>query len=202
MKRCLDENQLMQLWTAEPAEYPELRAHLTQCARCTAGYQQLASDAGTITEALTTAADHLKWRDRAATHGAYGRLGNRVRTAAIFSGAAVFGGAAAFALMVTLGWHRPGASAQLAQASANLVVATDATISGTTAKPAIVGDAGTIAVLNTGSLYAVDALTSDSLAALAYGSAAQSGNLNADDDLLFCVPGDDSAICESSAEQG
>src|SRR5579859_7002274 len=112
MKRCLNENELMQLWAADPAENADLRAHLAQCSRCAASYAQLAREAGTITDALTTAADHLKWRDRAGTRSAYAGLGDHIRTALIFSGAAAFGGAAAVALMVSLGWHRAGASTQ------------------------------------------------------------------------------------------
>jgi len=192
MKRCLDENELIRLWTADPAEFPDLRAHLTQCSRCATGYDQLTRDAGMIADALTVAADHLKWRDRAATHGAYARLGNRLRTAVIFSGAAAFGGAAAFALMLALGWH-PERAALVASGTGNPAAPADAVVA---------AESRTTAPLNNGSLYAVDAIARDPLAGLTYGAAAQADNSNAGDDLLFCVPDDDGAICGSSAEQG
>jgi hypothetical protein len=186
MKRCLDGNELMRLWAAEPAELPDLRAHLAQCPRCTADYAQLARDAGTITDALTVAADHLKRRDRAATHGAHAHIGYRTRGALVFSGAAAFGGAAAFALMLALGWQPAGDSTQLAGASADTAVAAE---SSTTALP------------NAGSLYAVDAIVSDPLTDLGYGGAVRAA-ANPGEDLLFCVPDDDGSICDSSAEQG
>ncbi len=202
MKRCLDENELIRLWTAEPAEFPDLRAHLAQCSRCATGYKQLARDAGTIAGALTVAADHLRWRDRAATHGAYVRLGNRRRTAVIFSGAAAFGGAAAFALMLALGWHPERAATRLAQASANSLVTNGAGNPPASAGAVVAAESRTTAPLNNGSLYEVDAIARDPLAGLTYGAAVQAGNSNAGDDLLFCVPDDDGAICGSSAEQG
>lgn len=186
MKRCIDENELMRLWAADPAEFPDLRDHLGQCPRCAAGYGQLGRDAATIANALTVAADHLKWRGRTVTDGAINRLGGRIRTAVIFSGAAAFGGAAAFALMLALGWH-PARRADNPAAPANTEVAE--------------AEADT-ALLNSGSLYAVDAIASDPLAGLADGSGAQAANSEAGGDLLFCVPEDDGVICDSSAQQG
>ena len=187
MKRCLDENQLMQLWAAEPVEYPDLRAHLAQCSRCTASYAQLARDAGTITDALTAAAGHLKWRDRTAARGAYAGIGARLRGVFVFSGVAAFGGAVAFALMVALGWHPDGGSTRIGGASPDTIVA---------------AESATTALSNGGSLYAVDAIASDPLTGLAYGGAGQAANVNPGEDLLFCVPDDDGSICDSSAEQG
>jgi hypothetical protein len=203
MKPCLDENELMRLWAAEPDEFPDQRTHLAQCAQCTASYDQLARDASTITSALTTAADHLRWRDRAVERTTYARIGDGLRMAAIFSGAAAFGGAAAFALLVALGWHPASASTRLASAGANTSVADTAAAHPTGPANRAIADAGLgTSYLANGSLYTVDALTSDPLAGLAYGDSVQAGNSNAAEDLLFCVPDDDSAMCSSSAEQG
>jgi hypothetical protein len=195
MKQCLDDNELLRLWTAEPDEFPDRRAHLAQCPQCTASYEQLGREAATTTSALTIAADHLLWRKRPAMRSTYAYVGDGLRTAAIFSGAAAFGGAAAFALLVALGWHPASASTRLAAGDA---AARNPPASASTAIAD--SDSGT-SVLANGSLYAVDALTSDPLAGLAYGDSMQAGNSNAREDLLFCVPGDDGAICSSSAEQ-
>ena len=202
MKRCLDEKELMQLWSAEPDELPEQRSHLAQCVRCSAGYEQMTRDAGTIADALTVAADHLKGRDRGAMRGTYAGLGERLRLAAIFSGAAVFGGAAAFALMLTLGWHPTGGSARPARGSANTAIARGTGNSGASASTRMAVSESNGGLLNAGSLYTAEAITNDPFAGFADGSAAQAANSDSGDDLLFCVPGDDGAICDSSAEQG
>jgi hypothetical protein len=200
MKPCLDENQLLRLWAAEPDEFPDQRSHLAGCAQCTANYNQLSQEAGTITDALTTAADHLRWRDRTAIPTAYARIGDGLRTAAIFSGAVAFGGAAAFALLVTLGWHPTSASPRLAIATS--VADTAAGRSAASENMAIANAEMGTSYLTAGSLYAADELTTDPLAGLAYGDSAQTANANAGEDLLFCVPDDDSAMCSSSGGQG
>jgi hypothetical protein len=203
MKPCLDNNELLRLWAAEADESPDQRAHLAQCPQCTASYDQLAREAGMITGALTEAADHLRRRDRAAMRSTYARIGDGLRTAAVFSGAAAFGGAAAFALLVALGWHPASASTnRLANAAGEAVVGeTSAGNRTASARTAIADSESGTSLLATRSLYAVDAITSDPLAGLAYGDSVQA-NSNPAGDLLFCVPEDDGAICSSSAEQG
>jgi hypothetical protein len=198
MKQCLDDNQLLRLWAAEPDEFPDLRAHLAQCPQCTASYDQLGREAGTIASALTNAADHLLWRKRPAMRTTYARVGNGLRTAAIFSGAAAFGGAAAFALLVALGWHPASASTRLAAAAGSTSVANTAATA--PASSAIAQSESAVSYLANGSLYTVDALASDPLAGLAYGGSVQAANSNAGEDLLFCVREDDGSIC--SADQG
>jgi hypothetical protein len=203
MKPCLDDNELLRLWAAEAHESPDERAHLARCPRCTAGFDQLAREAGMITGALTTAADHLRWRERAARPNTYARIGEGLRTAAIFSGAAVFGGAAAFALLVALGWHPARASNRIAKAAGDTLVAetaaggNPATLASTASAASESGASFPV----TRSLYAVDAITSDPLAGFA-DSDTVPVNSNPAGDLLFCVPEDDGAICSSSAEQG
>jgi hypothetical protein len=203
MKPCLDDNELLRLWTSETHESPDQRAHLAQCPQCTAGLDQLAREAGMITGALTTAADHLRWRERAAMPSTYARIGEGLRTAAIFSGAAAFGGAAAFALLVALGWHPAYRSNRIANAAGDTLVAD--TAAGNPAASASMASAASesgASLSATGSLYAVDAITSDPLAGFADSDSVQAVNSNPAGDLLFCVPGDDGAICSSSAEQG
>jgi hypothetical protein len=203
MKQCFDDNELLRLWAAEADELPDQRAHLAQCPQCAASYDELGREADLITGALTTAADRLRGRERAAMRGAYGRIGDGLRTAAIFSGAAAFGGAAAFALLVTLGWYPAGAANQMANTTGNAAVA-EATAGNRNASAGAAiatNQTGTLAAA--GALYAVDAIASDPLAGLVYGDSLQAANSNAGEDLLFCVPDDDgAAICSSSAEQG
>jgi len=52
-----------------------------------------------------------------------------------------------------------------------------------------------------GALYNAEALTNDPLAGFAYGDSLSAADSNTNDDMLFCVPGDDGTIC-SSADQG
>jgi len=203
MKRCLDNNELLRLWTAEAGDFPDHRAHLGECPQCTASYGQLTLDAGAITVALTDAADHLRSRKSTAIRSFQVRGGNGWRTAAIFCGATAFGGAGAFALMIALGWQPISASTRPENSSAHAVVAktiTDDQIASASAASAM-GESG-ISPSTTRSLYAVDADTSDPLAGLTSGDSNSAGNLNPAEDLLFCVPGDDGAICSSSDEQG
>jgi hypothetical protein len=204
MKPCLDDNELLSLWTAEADELSDQRAHLAQCPQCTASYDELGREAGLITGALTTAADRLQGRDRSAPLGTYARIGDGLRTAGIFFGAAAFGGATAFALLVALGWHPARASNRLANTTGNAALAETATGNrSASARTAIASNQTGTALSAAGSLYAVDAIASDPLAGLAYGNSLQAANSNAGEDLLFCVPEDDgAAICSSSADQG
>jgi hypothetical protein len=187
MKPCLDDHELLHLWTAEADELPDQRAHLAGCQRCTASYEEVSRDAGLITAALTTAADSLRGRDRARVPGFFARIGEGARVATIFSGAAALGGVAAFVLMLALGWHPSNSTVN---GNGNAAVANVAT-GAVHASPA---NQAETADLNSGSLYAADAFAPDPLTGLAYGDAPQAANSNAGGDLLFCVSEDD-ALC-------
>jgi hypothetical protein len=203
MKACLDDNELLRLWAAEPGESLDHRVHLAQCPRCTASYDQLLNEAGMITSALTNGADRLHSR-KSATVGSLLRFGSGLRTAAVFCGAAALGGAAAFALLIALGWHPTSASNQFASATGRALIAKTAALNPTSSTNLTIAVNETGASLGSnGSLYTVDEITSDPLNGLGYGDPTQDDNLNpTEEDLLFCVPGDDSAICDSADRQG
>jgi|HubBroStandDraft_5_1064220.scaffolds.fasta_scaffold116904_2 hypothetical protein len=204
MKLCLDDNELLRLWTAEAGEFPDQRAHLAQCSGCAASYDQLTRETCTITAALTAAADHLRPRESAAVRTFHVRVGESFRIAAIFTGAVAFGGASAFALLIALGWQPAGASNRFAHSPVNAAIAQ--TTAGTRTRPAgtvIAANEPSASSMVNGSLYTVDAIESDPVEGLTYGDSVQGGNLNpSSEDLLFCVPGDDGAICSSSDGQG
>jgi len=203
MKECMDDNELLRLWAATAGEFEDQRAHLAQCSRCTENYGQVAGDADTITTALTAASDHLPRRESAAVRSFRVRVGDGLRTAAIFAGAAAFGGAAAFALLIALGWQPAGGSTRFANAAENAIVAKAAAGNRTTsADTAIAANESPASSMANGSIYAVDSIESDPLSGLTNGDSVQAGNLNPGEDLLFCVPDDDGAICSSSDEQG
>ncbi len=204
MTLCLDDNELLRLWIAAAGEFPDQRAHLTECLRCTTSYDQLTREAGTITTALTAAADHLRPRESDAVRSFHRRVGDSFRTTAIFTGAVAFGGASAFALLIALGWQPAGASNRFAHSPVNAAI--EQTTAGTRTRSAgtvIAANEPSASSMGNGSLYTVDAIESDPVEGLTYGDSVQGGNLNpSSEDLLFCVPGDDGAICSSSDGQG
>ena len=200
MKLCLDDNELLNLWAAEVEELPEQRVHLAQCHTCTERYDECGREVGEITHALIAAADRLPGRDRASI-GSVASIGEWLRTAAIFSGAVAFGGAAAFALLLTLGWHPARVSNVPMYVAGNAAsVASAPGMREVTARSTLADESQ--ATSSAGAvLYTVDAVTTDPLAAFAYGDSLQADNANAGQDLLFCASADD-ALCASSAEQG
>lgn len=199
MKPCLEDSELLQLMVAEPGGSPGQREHLKECSGCAARYEEIAHDAGTITSALTHAADNLISRKRAAEATfAEARFGGGFRLATIFTGATALGGAAAFALLLTLGWRPAPASDQLAQAGEN---AASAGKIAAIQRPAMNSAAiDTAAGGSPGGLYNAEALTSDPFGGLAYGDSLSAADMNTNDDMLFCVPGEDGTICSSSDE--
>jgi hypothetical protein len=203
MKPCLEDSELLHLLAADAGDNADHRQHLTECSRCAARYEEAVREAGMITSALTHAADHLISRKRAAEASAYEPFGDRFRLAAIFSGAAAFGGAAAFALLLTLGWRPVSVSNRLAQVASNTAASGIASVNRDAARGRTVASsyAGN-SLPATGALYAAEALTNDPLAGLVYGDSLSAANANANEDLLFCVPEEDGAICSTSAEQG
>jgi hypothetical protein len=209
MKSCLDANELLRLWAAEPDESADSRAHLAQCQRCAAAYDQIARDATTIATALTVAADHLPWRNStaAAIRNGYSRIGSSFRITVIFGAATAFGGVAAFSVMVALGWHSAHRSFPLAGAAPHAVVARAAlhtrTAAAAPAAAAGVASASFLATDWTDSSEAFDAVTNDPLAGFTYdGSAGPTDFANSPTDLLFCVPDEDGALCSSYSGQG
>ena len=203
MKSCLDDGELLHLLIADAGEYADDRAHLAECSRCAERYEEVARDAGTITSALTQAADHLRGRESAAMPSVDTRVGGGFRTAAIFSGAAAFGGAAAFALLIALGWRPASAPNRLAQAPANTSVSDIAAANrGAAAGRAVAANDASGSLAATGALYTAETITSDPLAGLIYSASLPAANSNSYEDMLFCVPEEDGAICSSSAEQG
>lgn len=189
--KCLDESELLHLWSAAADELVAQRAHLAECSRCSAGYELIAHDAGLIGTALTAAADHLPHPGRAAGRRETGFIGS-LRTAAIFTGAMAFGGAAAFGLMFALGWHLGGVSAP-AMATGDGTMITASAADGS-AEP--LDRKG-------GALHAAEVITNDPLAGLIYSDSAQVETSNAGEELLFCAPEDDgTSICSVPEEQG
>jgi hypothetical protein len=205
MKACLDEDGLLQLYLADASDYPDRRAHLVECSSCAERFQEVARDAGTITGALTHAANHLNYRSRARS-GVFGRIGDGFRAGVVFSGAAAFGGAAAFAVILALGWRPVVTGDQLARATSVNVTGVVAPADGVSAASQVIAsnDADSAAdntLPETGALYPAEAVTGDPLSSLVYDASASGANSDDDDDMLFCVPGDDSSICTSSAGQ-
>jgi len=199
MKPCLEDSELLHLLAAEAADNVDHQDHLKECSRCAARYEEVARDADTITSALTQAADNLISRKRFAETYAYAWFGDGFRIAAIFAGATALGGAAAFALLLTLGW-RP-ASNQLAQTAANRSASKVASIQRPAMTSRAIASNDAVAAGSRGALYNAEALTNDPLAGFAYGDSLSAADSNTNDDMLFCVPGDDGTIC-SSADQG
>jgi hypothetical protein len=206
MKACLDEDGLLQLYLADASEYPDRRSHVAECSSCTGRLHQVARDAGTITGALTHAADHLNYRSSAGAN-VFARIGDGFRTMVVFSGAAAFGGAAAFAVILALGWRPVVTGDQLARATSGNVVSAIAPAGAVGAASQVIAsnnDADSAAdnsLPGTGALYSAEAVTGDPLAGLVYDGSTTAGNSDSDDDMLFCVPGDDGSICNSYAGQ-
>jgi len=205
MKPCLDEDGLLQLYLADASEYPDRRAHIADCSSCAGRFQEVARDAGTITGALTHAANHLNYRSSARAN-VFTRIGDGFRAMAVFSGAAAFGGAAAFAVILALGWRPVVTGDQLARATSGNVVSAIAPAGAVTAARQMIASneansASENALPGTGALYPAEAVTGDPLTGLVYDASASAANADDDDDMLFCVPGDDSSICTSSAGQ-
>jgi hypothetical protein len=204
MKPCLDDDGLLQLYLADASEYPDRRAHIAQCSSCAGRLNQVARDAGLITSALTNAANHLNYRSHARAN-VFTRIGDGFRTMVVFSGAAAFGGAAAFAVILALGWRPVVTGDQLARATPVNAVGAVAPAGAFTAASQVIASNNADSVSDdalpgTGALYPAEAVTSDPLTGLVYDGGASAGNSD-DDDMLFCVPGDDSSICTSSAGQ-
>jgi hypothetical protein len=209
MKSCLDDNELLRLWADEPGESAESRAHLAQCQRCAAAYDQIASDAKTIATALSFAADHLRWRNSSAAiiRNGYSRIGRGLRTGVIFGAATAFGGVAAFSVMVALGWHSGHHSFPLANAATSAVVArASLDTRSAAAAPATVAGVAAASFLTsnlTGASDSYDAVTDDPLAGFTYNGSARPGDFaNSGAGLLFCVPDEDGSLCSPSAGQG
>ena len=201
MKPCLEDSELLELMVADAGDSPDHREHLTECSRCAARYEEVTRDTGMITSALTHAADNLISRKRVAEAFAEPRFADGFRLAAIFTGATALGGAAAFALLLMLGW-RPAPN-QLAQATMNPTSAKEiAAIQRPATRNQTVSANGIAAAGSPGALYNAEALTSDPFAGLAYGDSLSAADTNTNDDMLFCVPGEDGTICSSSADQG
>jgi hypothetical protein len=205
MKACLDEDGLLQLYLADASEYPDRRSHVAECPSCAGRLHQVARDAGTITGALTHAANHLNYRSSARL-GVFARISDGFRTMVVFSGAAAFGGAAAFAVILALGWRPVVTGDQLARATSGNVVSAIAPAGAVGAASQVVASndadsASDNSLPGTGALYSAEAVTGDPLAGLVYDGSTAAGNSDSDDDMLFCVPGDDGSICNSYAGQ-
>jgi hypothetical protein len=205
MKPCLDDDGLLQLYLADASEYPDRRAHVAECSSCTSRLNQVARDAGIITSALTHAANHLNYRSSARL-GVFARIRDGFRTMVVFSGAAALGGAAAFALMLALGWRPVVAGNQLARATSGNVASAIVSAGGVTAPNQVIAsnEANSVSdnsLPGTGALYSAEAVTGDPLAGLVYDGSSAAANSDSDDDMLFCVPGDDGSICNSYAGQ-
>ena len=200
MKPCLEDSELLHLLVVEAGDNADHHDHLKECSRCAARYEEVARDADTITSALTQAADNLISHKRIEPY-ADGWFGDGFRLAAIFTGATALGGAAAFALLLTLGWRPATTSNQLARAAANTSASEIASIQRPATRGQTVASNDAAAAGSRGALYSAEALTNDPLAGLAYGDSLWAADANANDDMLFCVPGEDGTIC-SSADQG
>jgi hypothetical protein len=201
MKPCLDDNELLQLLIADDGEYPDRRTHLAECSRCAERHYEAERDAGMIARTLTQAADHLRYRESAAESSVLDRIGGGLRIAAIFCGASAFGGAAAFALLIALGWRPVVTQTEIAQASAGTIASLNGSAASNRRLAALASNGADNSLSAAGGVYNAEAITSDPLAGLVdSGSAA--ANSNSDEDMLFCVPGEDGTICSSSAEQG
>jgi hypothetical protein len=200
MKPCLEDSELLHLLVEDAGDNANHEDHLKECSRCAARYEEVARDAGIITSALTHAADNLISRKRVAELSDV-RFGDGFRIAAIFTSATALGGAAAFALLLTLGWRPASASNQLGHPAANNSTSEVASIE-RTAKRSRAASNDAAAVGSRGALYTAEALTNDPLAGLAYGDSSTAADSNTNDDMLFCIPGEDGTICSASAEQG
>jgi hypothetical protein len=201
MKACLDDNELLRVLVSDVGEYADSRAHLAGCSRCASLYQQIAAEAGIITNALTGAADHLDYRENAiARAGMITRFSHGFRTAAVFSGAMAFGGAAAFALMIALGWRPTTIKNEIARASAINPPAQVASTSGD-ANHAVADDNTDSLPTAGGGLYNAEAVTSDPLSGLVGSGSVSGANADGGEDMLFCVPGEDGTICSPSGGQ-
>jgi hypothetical protein len=203
MKPCLDDNEMLHRLAAEDGEPATSRAHLVECPRCAARFDDLAREAAAITNALSAAADSLRpSRSSTAIARGHAHIGGGFRSAAILSGAAAFGGVAAFALLLALGWRPPPAQKQLANAGANgFATFVDATARGNASRRETIaaGEPDTSPITNR-TLYSAELITGDPLAGIAYGESAPASDSY--EDMLFCVPGEDSALCSASTEQG
>ena len=203
MKPCLDDDGLLQLYLADASEYPDRRAHLAECSNCAGRLNQVELDAGTITSALTHAANHLNYRSHARAN-VFARIGDGFRTMVVFSGAAAFGGAAAFAVVLALGWRPAATGIQVAQVTSDRAAGAVAPAGAVTAASQMLASNNTNSAADnafpgTGALYSAEAVTGDPLAGLMYDGSTAAANSDSDDDMLFCVPGDDGSICNSSA---
>lgn len=204
MNPCLDDSEMLRLMAAEAGDLAEQRAHLVECPRCAVRYDDLAREADTITSALSTAADSLRGRRPIAARGrVQAPVVGGFRSVAILSGAATFGGIAAFALLFALGWRPASAQNRFANGAANAFVTVGATAPGNlSAREAIASVEPGASPMTNRMLYAAEAITNDPLAGIAYGESAPAANSNSYEDMLFCVPGDDGALCSSVADQG
>jgi hypothetical protein len=203
MKPCLEDIELLQLMVADAGDSLDHREHLQECSRCAARFEEVARDTGRITSVLTHAADNLISHKRVAETFAEPQFADRFRLAAIFTGATALGGAAAFALLLTLGWGPAPPSNQLTRAGVNPISANEmAAIQRPAARSRVAAANDAAAAGSPGALYTAEAVTNDPLAGLAYGDSLSTADSNTNDDMLFCVPGEDGTICSSSADQG
>lgn len=200
MKPCLEDSELLRLVAAagDGAAPPD---HFKDCSGCATRYDEVARDAGTIACALTHAADHLIGSRPVAETYTNSWFDDGFRLAAIFSGATALGGAVAFALLLTLGWRPVSASNQLARAAGHPSTSEIASNQRPAATSRTVASNDAASAGSRGALYNAEALTNDPWAGLAYGDSQSAPDASANEDMLFCVPGDDGTICTSAADQ-
>jgi len=206
MKLCLDDNKLLQILVADDGEsggeFSDERAHLAGCSGCAGRYREIAVENGSITSALTGAADHLNYRESARKLGVLARFRDGLRTATVFSAAAALGGAAAFALLLALGWRPITPRSEIARASvSNPASPMVASVNRNASQVVADDDSDSLPTTGAG-LYNAEAITNDPLSDLVGSGAGSAANADGGQDLLFCVPGEDGTICSSSGGQG
>jgi hypothetical protein len=206
MKLCLDDNKLLQILVADDGEsareFSDDRAHLSGCSGCAERYQEIALENGSITSALTGAADHLNYRESARNLGILARFRDGLRTAMVFSAAAAFGGAAAFALLLALGWRPITERSEIARASVSNPASPIVASVNRNASQVVADDDSDSLPTAAGGLYNAEAITSDPLSDLVGSGSVSGANSDGGEDLLFCVPGEDGDICSPSGGQG
>jgi hypothetical protein len=206
MKLCLDDNKLLQRLVADDGEstreFSDDQAHLSGCSGCAERYREIALENGSITSALTGAADRLNYRESARNLGILARFWDGLRTAMVFSAAAAFGGAAAFALLLALGWRPITERSEIARASVSNAASPIVASVNRNASQVVADDDSDGLPTAAGGLYNAEAITSDPLSDLVGSGSVSGANSDGGEDLLFCVPGEDGDICSPSGGQG
>ena len=209
MKLCLDDNKLLRILVADDGESAQEyarelsddRAHLAGCSGCAERYREIALENGSITSALTGAADRLNYRESARNLGILARFRDGVRTAMVFSAAAAFGGADAFAHLLALGWRPITERSEIARASVSNAASPIASVN-RDASQVVADDDSDGLPTAAGGLYNAEAISSDPLSDLVGSGSVSGANSDGGEDLLFCVPGEDGDICSPSGGQG